>query len=70
MADNKITTDEVKEDSLIDPIYQKFVKGVIRAIGSTDFYEFFMDAVSRAQNEKNDRTAFRRPALFRVSRLT
>ena len=51
MADNKITTDEVKEDSLIDPIYQKFVKGVIRAIGSTDFYEFFMDAVSRAQNE-------------------
>ena len=40
-----------KEQSLIDPIYQKFVRGVTRAIGSTDFYEFFMDAVSRADNE-------------------
>jgi hypothetical protein len=40
-----------KEDSLIDPIYQKFTRGVERAIGSTEFYEFFMDAVSRAQNE-------------------
>lgn len=37
--------------SLIDPIYQKFVRGVERAIGSTEFYEFFMDAVSRANNE-------------------
>ncbi|MBR4767654.1 MAG: DUF2357 domain-containing protein, partial [Lachnospiraceae bacterium] len=42
---------EKKDDSLIDPIYQKFVKGIIRAIGSTDFYEFFMDAISRADNE-------------------
>lgn len=38
-------------DPLIDPIYQRFVKGVIRSIGSIGFYEFFMDAVSRAQNE-------------------
>ena len=37
--------------SVIDPIYNKFVKGVIRAIGSTDFYEFFMDAISKAENE-------------------
>jgi hypothetical protein len=39
------------QSSLIDPIYEKFVRGVTRAIGSTDFYEFFMDAISRAQNE-------------------
>ena len=37
--------------SLIDPIYQRFVRGVTRAIGSTDFYEYFMSAVSHAQNE-------------------
>ena len=40
-----------KEQSLIDPIYQKFVRSVIRAIGSTEFYEFFMDSISRAHNE-------------------
>jgi len=40
-----------KEPLLIDAIYEKFVRGVTRAIGSTEFYEFFMDAVSRAQNE-------------------
>lgn len=40
-----------KKASLIDPLYQKFTKSVIRALGSTDFYEFFMDAVSRAENE-------------------
>lgn len=40
-----------KESSLIDPIYEKFVRGVTRAIGSTEFYTFFMDAVSRARNE-------------------
>ena len=39
------------EKNLVDPIYEKFVKGVIRAIGSTSFYEFFMDSVSRAQNQ-------------------
>lgn len=42
---------EEKEQSLIDPIYEKFVRGVTRAIGSTEFYAFFMDSVSRAQNE-------------------
>ncbi len=44
-------TKEKKDPSLIDPIYDKFVKGVIRSIGSTEFYEFFMDAISKAQNE-------------------
>ena len=41
----------VKKKSLIDPIYQKFAKSVLRALGSTEFYEFFMDSVSRAENE-------------------
>lgn len=45
------TVEETKELSLIDPIYEKFVRGVTRAIGSTEFYQFFMDSVSRAQNE-------------------
>lgn len=35
----------------IDPIYQKFMKSVVRSLGSTDFYEFFMDAISRADNQ-------------------
>lgn len=41
---------ENKALALIDPIYQKYVKSVLRALSSTDFYEFFMDSVSRAEN--------------------
>lgn len=55
MAEERNKTAENSENSesqsLIDPIYKKFVKGILRAIGSTDFYEFYMDAISRAQNE-------------------
>lgn len=40
-----------EETKLIDPIYEKFVKGVLRSIGSTEFYEFFMDAISHAENQ-------------------
>ena len=40
-----------KKDMLIDPLYQKYTKSVIRALGSTEFYEFFMDAISRAENK-------------------
>lgn len=40
-----------KKDALIDPLYQKYTKSVIRALGSTEFYEFFMDAISRADNQ-------------------
>ncbi len=40
-----------KKKSLIDPVYLKFTKSVIRAIGSMEFYEYFMDAVSHAENE-------------------
>lgn len=51
MAQETKSQNKRKKSSLIDPIYTKFVRGVTRAIGSTEFYEFFMDAVSRAQNE-------------------
>lgn len=37
--------------ALIDPVYQKYVKSVIRALGSSQFYEYFMDSVAHAQNE-------------------
>ena len=39
------------ETSLIDSIYRKFVRGVSLAIGSTEFYEFFMESLSCADNE-------------------
>ena len=51
MAQETKSQNKQKKSSLIDPIYTKFVRGVTRAIGSTEFYEFFMDAVSRARNE-------------------
>ena len=41
---------KTQQQSLVDPIYESFVKGVIRSVGSTDFYEFFMDAIQRANN--------------------
>lgn len=40
-----------KDAALIDPIYEKFTRSVLRAIGSTEFYEFFMDAVSKANTQ-------------------
>ena len=41
---DNISLDE-EQAALVDPIYQKFSKGVIRALGSTDFYQYFMDAM-------------------------
>ena len=40
-----------QKKSLIDPLYQKYTKSVIRSLGSTDFYEYFMDCVARAETE-------------------
>ena len=37
--------------ALIDPLYQKYVKSVVRALGSTEFYEYFMGSVANAENE-------------------
>ena len=49
-GDNKAKKNSAARE-LMDPIYQKFTRGVMRAISSTDFYEFFMDSISRADNE-------------------
>lgn len=49
MAQNK--TVGRKNVALVDPIYQKFSKSVIRALGSTEFYEYFMDAVAHSDNQ-------------------
>lgn len=51
MADQKKQKNTKGNAALIDPVYQKFTRGVLRAISSTEFYEYFMDAVSRAENE-------------------
>lgn len=40
-----------KQLEVIDPIYQKYVKGVIRTLGTTDFYDFFMSSIACAENE-------------------
>ena len=43
--------DAGKNKTLIDPIYQKYVRSVVRALGSSEFYRFFMDSISKADNE-------------------
>ena len=48
--DEIFAEEEQGDTSLIDPIYRKFVRGVTRAIGSTEFYAYFMDAISCADN--------------------
>lgn len=50
MAANNNETEKKQNTSVIDPIYQKFSRSVVRALASTEFYEFFMDAISRADN--------------------
>lgn len=54
MADIEIKTkeadDEQSDSSLIDPIYKSFTGSVMRALDSTEFYEFFMDAMSRSNH--------------------
>lgn len=36
---------------VIDPIYKKFAKSVIRSLGSFDFYEYFMSSIAHGENE-------------------
>ncbi len=40
-----------KKNGTIDAVYQKYARGVIRALASTEFYEFFMDMIDKAQNQ-------------------
>ena len=53
MAEKINSTKSIAENEKeqIDHIYQKYVKGVIRALGSTEFYEYFMAAIAGANNE-------------------
>jgi hypothetical protein len=40
-----------KKLQTIDPVYQKFSRSVVRALGSSEFYSFFMDAMAGAENQ-------------------
>ncbi len=40
-----------KKTTTIDAVYHKYARGVIRTLASTEFYEFFMDMIDRAENE-------------------
>ncbi len=40
-----------KKNAVIDPIYKKYTQSVIRSLASTEFYDFFMSMMSKAQNE-------------------
>lgn len=55
MAESKKTTakkaTKQTKPSLIDSIYTKYTKSVIRALGSSEFYEYFMSAIAVAENE-------------------
>ena len=51
MAETKKKTGNKRKPALIDPIYQKFTKSILRSISSTAFYEYFMDAVANAHNQ-------------------
>ncbi len=51
MATTKKKPEAEQGPSLIDPVYQKFARSVIRSLGSNDFYRFFMQAIAGADNE-------------------
>ena len=50
---NQVAGKEQTNETLavIDPLYQKYVKSVVRALGSSQFYEYFMEALEGAQNQ-------------------
>ena len=35
----------------IDAVYQKYARSIIRTLASTEFYDFFMDVISKAENQ-------------------
>ena len=51
MAEPEKKKGSAKEPSLIDPIYEKFTRSIVRALGDTEFYQFFMSAIASADNE-------------------
>lgn len=50
MAEAKKPRKNSKQVS-IDAVYAKYTRSVIRTLASTEFYEFFMDVISRADSE-------------------
>ncbi|MBE7001740.1 MAG: hypothetical protein E7421_03445 [Ruminococcaceae bacterium] len=44
----KVTQEQAP--SVIDPIYQKYTRSIIRTLSSTEFYDFFMDSIAHADN--------------------
>ena len=49
-AQDGVTT-ENETLRVIDPLYKRYVKSVLRALSSSNFYYFFMDALETADNE-------------------
>lgn len=39
------------QQALVDPIYKKFTKSVLRALGSSDFYAYFMDSLYHSDTQ-------------------
>lgn len=50
-AKQKKSVSTNKKNATIDAVYQKYARGVIRALASTEFYEFFMDMIDKAENQ-------------------
>lgn len=52
MADSqKKTTSKKQEAEMADVLFKKYVRSTIRTLGSTEFYNSFMNAIANAQNE-------------------
>lgn len=48
---SKKKASSAKKTATIDAIYSKYARGVIRALASTEFYDFFMDMIDKAENQ-------------------
>lgn len=51
MAKNTNTEPKGQNSEMAEVLFEKYVKSTIRTLGSTEFYETFMEAISRADNE-------------------
>ncbi len=56
MAESKKTPSENAEKkenkvSLIDSIYMKYMRSVVRALGSSDFYKYFINVIATSENQ-------------------
>jgi len=40
-----------REEEQLELLYQKYIRSVVRALGSTEFYQYFMDAIAHSDNE-------------------